>query len=52
MADAVYIAAGLGLPIAKNIIDGLGGTISVTSSVGHGTTIRIELGDAPSVKHS
>lgn len=38
---------GLGLPIAKNIIDGLGGTITVASSPGAGTTIRIELADAP-----
>jgi signal transduction histidine kinase len=38
---------GLGLPIARNIIDGLGGTIGVHSTPGLGTTIRIELGDAP-----
>ncbi len=38
---------GLGLPIAKNIVDGLGGHISVTSTPGAGTSIRIELGDAP-----
>ena len=38
---------GLGLPIAKNIIEGLGGTISVTSTPGAGTNIRLELGDAP-----
>lgn len=38
---------GLGLPIAKNIIDGLGGTITVASTPGAGTNIRIELGDAP-----
>jgi signal transduction histidine kinase len=38
---------GLGLPIAKNIIEGLGGTISVMSIPGSGTNIRIELGDAP-----
>jgi signal transduction histidine kinase len=38
---------GLGLPIAKNIIDGLGGTITVASTPGTGTNIRIELGDAP-----
>lgn len=38
---------GLGLPIAKNIIDGLGGTITVASTPGAGTRIRIELGDAP-----
>ena len=37
---------GLGLPIAKNIIDGLGGTIAVHSTPARGTTIRIELGDA------
>ena len=38
---------GLGLPIAKNIVDGLGGVITVASAPGTGTTIRIELGDAP-----
>jgi signal transduction histidine kinase len=37
---------GLGLPIARNIIDGLGGTIGVHSTPGKGTTIQIELGDA------
>jgi signal transduction histidine kinase len=34
---------GLGLPIAKNIVEGLGGTISVSSVPGRGTEIRIEL---------
>src|SRR5262245_61416939 len=34
---------GLGLPIAKNIIEGLGGTIAVSSRQGYGTEIRIEL---------
>ncbi|MGE3512700.1 MAG: ATP-binding protein [Vicinamibacterales bacterium] len=34
---------GLGLPIAKNIIEGLGGTVTVTSTVGQGTEIRIDL---------
>jgi two-component system sensor histidine kinase HydH len=38
---------GLGLPIAKNIIEGLGGTITVDSTPGTGTKIRIEIGDAP-----
>jgi signal transduction histidine kinase len=36
---------GLGLPIAKNIVEGLGGTIAVSSSIeprGHGTEIRID----------
>src|SRR6185436_8777476 len=34
---------GLGLPIAKNIVEGLGGTIAVTSRPHEGTTVRIEL---------
>ena len=34
---------GLGLPIAKNIVDGLGGTIGVASAAGRGTEIRIDL---------
>jgi signal transduction histidine kinase len=34
---------GLGLPIAKNIVDGLGGTITVVSTTGRGTEINIEL---------
>jgi signal transduction histidine kinase len=34
---------GLGLPIAKNIIEGLGGTLAVASAPGRGTEIRIHL---------
>jgi signal transduction histidine kinase len=34
---------GLGLAIAKNIVDALGGTIAVTSVVGEGTLVRIEI---------
>jgi signal transduction histidine kinase len=34
---------GLGLPIAKNIIEGLGGAISITSTPGFGTAMRIDL---------
>jgi signal transduction histidine kinase len=34
---------GLGLPISKNIVEGLGGTIAVTSRRGEGTEIRIDL---------
>lgn len=34
---------GLGLPIAKNIIDGLGGALSVDSRPDAGTEIRIEI---------
>jgi signal transduction histidine kinase len=39
---------GLGLPIAKNIIEGLGGAISVASAPGRGTEIRFELPVSPS----
>jgi two-component system sensor histidine kinase HydH len=34
---------GLGLPIAKNVVEGLGGTIQVTSTPGRGTMVTIEL---------
>jgi two-component system sensor histidine kinase HydH len=34
---------GLGLPIARNIVEGLGGSIHVSSRTGDGTEIRIEL---------
>jgi two-component system sensor histidine kinase HydH len=34
---------GLGLAISRNIIEGLGGTISVSSRTGRGTEVRIEL---------
>ena len=34
---------GLGLPIAKNIVEGLGGTITVSSRRAEGTEVRIEL---------
>jgi signal transduction histidine kinase len=34
---------GLGLPITKNIIEGLGGSIAVNSRPGEGTEIRIDL---------
>jgi len=34
---------GLGLPIAKNIVEGLGGTIAVTSRVAEGTDVGIDL---------
>jgi len=38
---------GLGLAISKNIVEGLGGTLSVLSRPGHGTEFRIELGHGP-----
>ncbi len=34
---------GLGLPIAKNIVEGLGGAIAAASAPGRGTEIRLEL---------
>ncbi len=34
---------GLGLPIARNIIDGLGGSITVSSRTGVGTEMRLDL---------
>jgi signal transduction histidine kinase len=34
---------GLGLPIAKNIVEGLGGAINITSTPGRGTEMRIDL---------
>ena len=37
---------GLGLAISRNIVDGLGGTIRITSRVGSGTDVRIELWNA------
>jgi signal transduction histidine kinase len=38
---------GLGLAIAKNIVEGLGGSISVATRPGAGTDFRIEIGDSP-----
>jgi signal transduction histidine kinase len=38
---------GLGLPIAKNIVEGLGGTIAVSSRRGEGTEIRVDLPQTP-----
>lgn len=38
-----YGGTGLGLTIAKNIVEALGGSISVTSSEGHGTTFDIKI---------
>lgn len=37
--------SGLGLAIAKNVVDGLGGSVSVASRVGEGTTVTLYLPD-------
>jgi signal transduction histidine kinase len=34
---------GLGLAISRNIVEGLGGAITVSSQKGRGTEVRIEL---------
>jgi signal transduction histidine kinase len=38
---------GLGLPIARNIVEGLGGSLVVTSAPGRGTEMRLELPYTP-----
>jgi signal transduction histidine kinase len=38
---------GLGLPIARNIVEGLGGSLAVASSPGRGTEMRLELPYTP-----
>jgi two-component system, NtrC family, sensor kinase len=39
--------SGLGLAISKNVVEGLGGTITVSSDLGAGTEIRVVLADSP-----
>ncbi|MBA2303804.1 MAG: hypothetical protein H0W08_14375 [Acidobacteria bacterium] len=43
---------GLGLAITRNIIEGLGGAITVVSQEGRGTDVRIELPADPSTPES
>ena len=38
---------GLGLAISKNIVDGLGGSLTVSSDPGEGAEFRLELGHEP-----
>jgi signal transduction histidine kinase len=44
--------SGLGLAITRNIIEGLGGTITVVSKEGRGTDVRIELPATDAVSES
>jgi len=39
--------SGLGLALARNVIEGLGGSITIESQVDVGTTVRIELPETP-----
>lgn len=39
----IGVGTGLGLPICRNIVESLGGTIDLSSELGHGTAARIVL---------
>jgi two-component system NtrC family sensor kinase len=39
--------AGLGLAIARRLVESWGGTITLTSTPGRGTTVRLALNEAP-----
>jgi len=39
--------SGLGLALARNVIEGLGGSITIDSRAGAGTTVRLTLPDRP-----
>jgi signal transduction histidine kinase len=41
--DPLVPGFGLGLPIAKTLVEGQGGTITIASQLDHGTTVRVYL---------
>lgn len=47
---AVGQGAGLGLSIARALVEQMGGTLAVESQVGRGSTFRVELPGAPAVE--
>jgi signal transduction histidine kinase len=44
--------SGLGLALARNIVEGLGGTIAIESTPGTGTTVRIELPERATLRET
>jgi signal transduction histidine kinase len=42
-----YGGTGLGLPITKGLVEAHGGTLTISSRAGHGTTVRVVLPRAP-----
>jgi len=42
-----YGGTGLGLPITKGLVEAHGGTLTISSRAGHGTTVRVVLPREP-----